>query len=146
MLWRRVGIIRAPALLAIVAAVVCLVAKPRHIVNMPMPVVAGCPGWLFLTSELAASPHRDVYFAAHLGFIEKVAAFLDSRHIPLVIVPVPDKSRVQADSLCNLRRAEAIGNRLEQMISRLQGSGIKVVDVLPSLRLLEEAFYRTDSH
>jgi alginate O-acetyltransferase complex protein AlgJ len=134
-------------LFAIFTAVVCLVAKPRHIVNMPMPVVAGCPGWLFLSSELAASPHRDAYFPAHIRFIEKIAAYLTSQRVPLVVVPVPDKSRVQAEALCRLRRANAIEDRLERMTGSLRGAGIKVIDLLRPLRELgEDAFYRTDSH
>ena len=60
----------------------------------------GCPGWLFLADEIMAARNDKANLARRLVIISQVAAFLERRHIELVVVPVPDKSRVETKALC----------------------------------------------
>jgi len=107
----------------------------------------GCDNWLFLTDEMALHPDRSASLAAHVKIVEQAAAFLKSRKIGLVVVPVPDKSRVEAAQLCGVDRPAAIAGRLGEFESRLAQAGIGVVDVLRPMQTAGgELYYRTDTH
>ena len=72
----------------------------------------GCGDWLFLTDELVLNPDRAANAAKHVKMVEQVAAYLKTRHIGLEVVPVPDKSRIEAAELCAIDRPAAIAPRL----------------------------------
>jgi alginate O-acetyltransferase complex protein AlgJ len=110
-------------------------------------VKRGCDNWLFLTDELTLHPDRAASVARHLEIVKRVAAYLQSRHIGLVVVPVPDKSRVEAAELCGIDRPATIGSRLADFETRLRQAGIDVVDVLQPMDAAGgELYYRTDTH
>ena len=110
-------------------------------------VKRGCDNWLFLTDELILHPGRAASMARHVEIVKRVAAYLQSRHIGLVVVPVPDKSRVEAADLCGIDRPAAIGNRLADFEAQLAQAGIGVVDVLRPMNAAGgELYYRTDTH
>ena len=107
----------------------------------------GCDNWLFLSDELTLHAARTTSLARHVAIVKRVAAYLQSRHIGLIVVPVPDKSRVAAPDLCGVDRPAAIGNRLTDFATQLRQDGIGVVDVLPAMNLAGgELYYRTDTH
>ena len=107
----------------------------------------GCDGWLFLIDELEIHRDGDAAFRFRLRIIDAVAKFLQRRGIALLIVPVPDKSRVEATQLCGIRRPKLLGGRLEQFTSRLQENKIRFVDIYGALAALGgERYYRTDTH
>ncbi|HYM71651.1 MAG TPA: hypothetical protein VET89_01630 [Stellaceae bacterium] len=107
----------------------------------------GCDNWLFLTDELMLHPDRAANALRRVKMVEQVAAFLKSRHIRLVVVPVPDKSRVAAAHLCGVDRPGAIAGRLADFTAQLRGAGIDTIDVLrPISAAMGERYYRTDTH
>jgi alginate O-acetyltransferase complex protein AlgJ len=107
----------------------------------------GCGNWLFLTDELQLHPDRLANAAGHAKMVEEVAAYLKSRHIGLVVAPVPDKSRVEAAELCGIRRPAAIAGRLGDFETQLEAGGIDVVDLLGPMNAIGgETYYRTDTH
>ena len=107
----------------------------------------GCDNWLFLSDELTLHAARATSLARHVAIVKRVAAYLQNRHIGLIVVPVPDKSRVEATDLCGVDRPAAIGNRLADFATQLRQDGIGVVDVLPAMNLAGgELYYRTDTH
>jgi alginate O-acetyltransferase complex protein AlgJ len=79
--------------------------------------------------------------------VEEVAAYLKSRHVGLIIAPVPDKSRVEGAQLCGVDRPTAIAGRLGDFEKQLQASGIDVVDLFGPMNAIGgETYYRTDTH
>ncbi|MGH7094153.1 MAG: alginate O-acetyltransferase AlgX-related protein, partial [Stellaceae bacterium] len=107
----------------------------------------GCANWLFLTDELQIHADREASFARHLKIVEEVAAFLRSRHIHLVVAPVPDKTRVEASQLCGVDRPPVLAARYGDFVSRLRAAGIDTVDLLaPLMQLGGDRYYRTDTH
>jgi alginate O-acetyltransferase complex protein AlgJ len=107
----------------------------------------GCGNWLFLTDELTRYPERAANAARRLRMVGEVAAYLKSRNIGLVVVPVPDKSRVQAAELCGVDRPAAFADRLADFETQLKAAGIGVVDLLSPLNAVSgERYYRTDTH
>jgi len=110
-------------------------------------VKRGCDNWLFLTDELTLHPSRAATLARHVEIVKRVAAYLQSRHIGLVVVPVPDKSRVEAADLCGIDRPAALANRLADFEVQLRQAGIGVVDLLqPMTAASGDLYYRTDTH
>ena len=107
----------------------------------------GCDDWLFLTDELVLHRGRDEIFRARLALIERVAKFLESRSIALVVVPVPDKSRIAAPYRCGIGRPHVLADRLQKFEAGLKARNIRVIDLLPALGALGgEGYYRTDTH
>ena len=107
----------------------------------------GCDGWLFLTDELVVHSGREKVFHARLAMIERVARFLESHGIALVVVPVPDKSRLATPYLCGIERAPALADRLQRFAAGLKARDIKAVDLVPALSARDgEGYYRTDTH
>jgi alginate O-acetyltransferase complex protein AlgJ len=106
----------------------------------------GCDGWLFLTDELEI-PRDDAPFLFRLRIISAVARFLRNRGIALLVVPVPDKSRVEAAHLCNIRRSARLAGRLDRFATALRQRHIATVDIYkPMAALGGELYYRTDTH
>lgn len=107
----------------------------------------GCAGWLFLTDELVLHAGRDEVFRARLEMIARVARFLESRGIALVVVPVPDKSRVASSYLCGIERSPALADRLQRFEAGLMARDIRSVNLLPVLGAGDgEGYYLTDTH
>ncbi|HWB47590.1 MAG TPA: hypothetical protein VG651_00655 [Stellaceae bacterium] len=107
----------------------------------------GCGNWLFLTDELELHADRAANTAKRLKIVEQVAAYLKRRNIGLAVVPVPDKSRIEAAELCGVERTAAIAGRLADFEKRLAASGVGVVDLLAPMNAAGgERYYRTDTH
>ena len=107
----------------------------------------GCGNWLFLTDELVLHRERAANAALHVRMVEQVASYLKGRNIGLTVVPVPDKSRVEAADLCGIDRPAAVDGRLGDFEMQLKAAGIGVVDLLgPMSAIGGESYYRTDTH
>ena len=66
--------------------------------------------------------------------------------IALLVVTVPDKSRVERDALCGLVRAPGHDARLARWEAELGKLGVPLVELSSALQAGAPAFYRTDVH
>lgn len=117
----------------------------------------GCPGWLFYADGLHApvqagqeTPARadgsDVLTDARIASLHHYADALRASGIRLVVVTVPDKSRVETEALCGLNQDARMTQRLAVWQRALDQSGVARVDLLPALQAARPAFFRTDVH
>jgi alginate O-acetyltransferase complex protein AlgJ len=105
-----------------------------------------CPGWLFFRDGLQAPPGADAAMASHLQLLQRYAERLRSQGVALLVVTVPDKSRVETEALCGLRRDGQADARLAQWQAALARLNVPSVDLREPLALARPAFYRTDVH
>lgn len=110
----------------------------------------GCNGWLFLTQEIAPQTDGVAHLAARAQVVEQVQSALAKRGIQLLLVMVPDKSRIERDHLCSLRRPASIEPRYSDWLRRMRTAGVRAVDTALPLTALKatggEPFLRTDTH
>jgi alginate O-acetyltransferase complex protein AlgJ len=107
----------------------------------------GCPGWLFLRDELKIHPHASSNAAARVSKVSQLSQQLSQRGIELLVVLVPDKSRIAAEQLCGLQRSAQLESRAARWRDEAQAAGVRVLDLAPVLQpLASAAFLRTDSH
>lgn len=107
----------------------------------------GCPGWLFLADELKIHPQSEASAAARMEKVRAVHAWLGERNIRLLLVLVPDKSRIVSEQLCSLGRSPQLAGRLAQWQQAVQAAGVPVLNLTDTLAPLgNAAFLRTDTH
>lgn len=111
----------------------------------------GCPGWLFLADELRVHPHGAADMVARADVLAQVRDGLRERGIGLLVVTVPDKSRLEAAHLCGLARAPAMEGRLHDWSGLLAQRGIDSLDLTAVLEAAQQqaaqpVFLRTDTH
>lgn len=106
----------------------------------------GCPGWLFYRDGLEPSPGHSGAFAQRLVLMRSWAAQLRAKGVPLLVVTVPDKSRVETEHLCGLSRSPAMQAYQRDWQRALGEANVPFVDALKELKDLPQAFYRTDVH
>ncbi|MEW6729567.1 MAG: cell division protein FtsQ [Pseudomonadota bacterium] len=110
----------------------------------------GCPGWLFLTDELRLDPQGTAHAQARADLARRVHAALAAQGHHLVLALVPDKTRIEADHLCSLRRPAALERRFQAWIETLRGQGVAVIPLDQPLAQVKarlgQAFDRTDTH
>lgn len=107
----------------------------------------GCPGWLFLSDEMRIYPHARNNAEAHAAKVAAVRDWLAARNIRLLVLTVPDKSRIAADQLCGLPRAAQLAGRLDAWDGQLRQAGITTVNPVVALQALGSGtFLRTDTH
>jgi alginate O-acetyltransferase complex protein AlgJ len=107
----------------------------------------GCRDWLFLTDELKLHPHAEANAQARADKVRAVHDWLAQQGVRLLVVLVPDKSRIAADRLCGLGRSPQLRERAVQWQARLQGEGVAVLNLASVLQPLgSAAFLRTDTH
>lgn len=94
----------------------------------------GCPGWLFLRDELSVYADSDSHLATRADTVAAVQRELARHGIALLIVVVPDKSRIEPQHLCSLYRPVSLGARLADWTSRLTADGVQVLDLSAALR------------
>jgi len=114
-------------------------------------VRTGCPGWLFIADELRVHPQRAKDLSARADVLARVHEALRARGIALLVVTVPDKSRIEASRLCGLARPTALDDRLRQWNELLLEHGIAHLDFQATLRDAQQRsgqpmFLRTDTH
>ena len=112
----------------------------------------GCQGWLFLRDELQGYPVDAAMSSMRLRatIVQQLARQLASKQVHLMLVMVPDKSRIESTHLCGLRRPSQFETRLQQwmtMTGLSQTPSGAMLDLTPVLMGQSgERFYRTDSH
>nr|WP_167145780.1 cell division protein FtsQ [Pseudomonas sp. OTU750018] len=107
----------------------------------------GCANWLFLTDELKIHPHAAVDADARAQKVAALQEQLSKRGIRLLVVLVPDKSRIASQQLCAIERSPLLASRAQDWQRVLQAKGVEVLDLAPTLQPLgSDAFLRTDTH
>ncbi|WP_439859355.1 alginate O-acetyltransferase AlgX-related protein [Pseudomonas sp. MBLB4136] len=107
----------------------------------------GCPGWLFLGDELKVHRQAAANAQARAQTVIQLQGQLAARGIELLLVVVPDKSRIAAGELCHLQRAAQLAGRVQRWRDAVAAAGVPVVDLTPVLQPLgSAAFLRTDTH
>ncbi|MGE8065421.1 alginate O-acetyltransferase AlgX-related protein [Pseudomonas sp. NPDC089569] len=110
-------------------------------------VRSGCPGWLFLTSEMSINRHAQANAETKAGVVRDVQKRLADRGIRLLVAVVPDKSRIASAQLCDLRRPAQLLDRAVAWVEGLNNAGVMAIDLAPTLQPLgAEAYLRTDTH
>lgn len=106
--------------------------------------------WLFLSDEF--TPHFDARTAAASRAADVVALRkrLAGQGIELLVVVVPDKSRIASDHLGALHRPAEFADRVGQWTATLAKAGVNVLDLTAVLEGLQQQgqpmYLRTDSH
>ncbi len=106
--------------------------------------------WLFLTDELTPHAKAAQSAASRAQQVIEMRQRLAAGGIQLLVVVVPDKSRIAAAHLGKLHRPAAFADRVKQWTEPLALAGVDVLDLSAALTTLERqgepAFFRTDSH
>lgn len=107
----------------------------------------GCPGWLFLSDELKIHPHASSNAEKRVLKVSQITKQLNKRGIELLVVLVPDKSRIADKQLCGITRSAQLTDRTVRWRDEAQTAGVHVLDLAPVLQPLgSAAFLRTDTH
>ena len=80
----------------------------------------------------------------------KVQKTLAAKGIELLVVVVPDKTRIEASQLGSLHRPSAYNQRASQWVSELKLAGVQALDLTDTLTVFKQknsaAFLKSDSH
>ncbi|MCQ4160342.1 cell division protein FtsQ [Roseomonas sp. GC11] len=106
----------------------------------------GCADWLYLTEELRPWPTAEADMAARAAGLGRAAQALAGRGIRLLVAVVPDKARRHPENLCGAPWSAQARARHDAFLALLGAQNLPVVDLLPALRGVSPAFYRTDTH
>ncbi|QVQ28235.1 cell division protein FtsQ [Achromobacter deleyi] len=119
----------------------------RFLGQLGPQVQEGCPGWLFYADGIRP-PVADAesIVARRIELMQQLAKQLEAAKVQLLVVTVPDKSRIESDALCGLSRPGAMTGRLPQWQQALQAGGVAHVDLTDPLQAAAAPFYRTDVH
>ena len=113
-------------------------------------VRSGSPGWLFLMDEFTVHAQASSQTRTRAENVIAVEQKLAQAGIKLLVVVVPDKSRIESNHLGSLYRPAAFASRLQDWVATLQTARINVLDLTPVLSALHAqkgaAYYQTDSH
>ncbi|MDT9673551.1 cell division protein FtsQ [Pseudomonas sp. JV414] len=110
-------------------------------------VRSGCPDWLFLADELKVDHLAQRNADAKVQAVIDLKQQLSQRDISLLVVIVPDKSRIAAEQRCALHRPAALEGRIQAWTSKLDVAGVSSLDLTGALTPLgANAFLRTDTH
>jgi len=112
-------------------------------------VVQGCPGWLFYRDGLRAQPGVNGAYEARQRLMQHWVGQLRAQGLQVLLVAVPDKSRIETHALCGLQQSAQLQARLGQWQADLASLGVPYVDL--GSALTEAAgqpaqFFRTDVH
>ena len=107
----------------------------------------GCPDWLFLADELKVNHQAQRNADAKVQAVIDLKQQLSQRDIGLLVVIVPDKSRIASGQLCALHRPVALEGRIRAWTSKLDAGGVANLDLTGALTPLgASAWLRTDTH
>lgn len=115
--------------------------------DMGPGVRPGCEDWLFLADELELHPDRlkSAEFRAMLA--EKLSNRLKERGIKLLMVVVPDKTRIEREHLCGVNRSVLFEQRVRAWLDKVKVRGVESLDLTPVLSAMPgERYYHTDTH
>lgn len=110
----------------------------------------GSSGWLFLGDELTVHDQPQLNAAQRKADVLKIQKALAVKGIKLLVVVVPDKSRIEASHLGMLHRPARYAPRASQWVSELKLAGVEAVDLTETLSAFKQkngaAFLKSDSH
>ena len=108
-------------------------------------VAVGCGGWLYLMEELRPWPDDEAAMTARAGALHRVADALAARGIALLLVVVPDKTRIEAASACGVPYSAQARGRLAAFRAKL--GGLAAADVAAAFAAAPgPVFQHTDTH
>lgn len=113
-----------------------------------LQVAMGCPQWLFYADGLRPPAGvSEAPLEARMKLMRHWADRLREKNIALLVVAVPDKSRIEAGRLCGLQRAPVMDRYLERWHAALREAGVRFVDLRGVMQGHgEPLFFRTDVH
>jgi alginate O-acetyltransferase complex protein AlgJ len=110
----------------------------------------GSSGWLFLGDELTVHDQPQLNVAQRKVDVLKVQKTLAAKGIKLLVVVVPDKSRIEASHLGMLHRPARYASRSSQWVGELKLAGVEALDLTETLSAFKQkngaAFLKSDSH
>lgn len=112
-------------------------------------VVQGCPGWLFYRDGLNAQAGVNGAYEARLRLMRHWVGQLRSQGLQVLLVAVPDKSRIESQALCGLQQSPQLQARLGQWQASLASQGVPYADLGAALAhgpQTQTQFFRTDVH
>lgn len=112
-------------------------------------VVIGRDGWLFSDEEFRVTDDSAAQVAANLALIAEVHRELTRQGLPLLVIVVPSKARVEAAHLGERRPAGLHVGLHDRLIESLAIAGIPTVDLLQRLTEAgheQPVFLRGDTH
>ena len=107
--------------------------------------------WLFLQDELAPHPAGAASAQARAADVLAMRDRLQREGIGLLVVLVPDKTRIAAAHLGAIHRPALFAPRIDDFMRTLQGSGVQAINLTDVLAAMNTAggaqpFLRTDTH
>ncbi|MGU7770238.1 alginate O-acetyltransferase AlgX-related protein [Burkholderia sp. MR1-5-21] len=138
--------LRLPAQPAIDMAGAAL--RYRLLGDLGEQVAPGCPQWMFYRDGLRPQPGVGPgVLDDRLRLMRYWTRQLRAQHIQVLVVAVPDKSRIEAAHLCGQPVSQRMQARLDVWQDALRREGVSFVDLRPALSALAQpAFFRTDVH
>jgi alginate O-acetyltransferase complex protein AlgJ len=122
----------------------------RFFGDLGAQVREGCPGWLFYAAGLrvqtGAQAGAQAAFGQRLALMRSVVRTLRASGIEVIVLTVPDKSRIERAALCGLRQADDMQLRWQRWQANLAAEGVRVDDLEAALAAVKPAFFRTDVH
>lgn len=108
----------------------------------------GCPQWMFYRDGLRPQPGVGAgVLDDRLRLMRHWTQQLRAQHIQVLVVAVPDKSRVEAAHLCGQPASPIMRERLDVWQATLRRDGVPFVDLRPALMGRgQPVFFRTDVH
>jgi len=107
----------------------------------------GCADWLFLADELKIDHHAQRNADAKSQAMIDLQQQLSQRGISLLVVIVPDKSRIASEQRCALQRPAILEGRIRAWTAKLKAAGVSNLNLTEVLASLGASSYlRTDTH
>lgn len=109
-------------------------------------VAMGCPQWLFYRDGLRPPPGVHV-LDERLRLMRHWVRELRARQVQVLVVAVPDKSRIESAQLCGQPVSQPMRQVLDDWQAALRADGVPFVDLREALRAAPAPrFFRTDVH
>ncbi|VVE11251.1 cell division protein FtsQ [Pandoraea communis] len=123
-------------------------ARYRLLGDLGDQAALGCPQWLFYRDGLRPQPSAGSgVLQDRLRLMRYWTGELRAQHIGVLVVAVPDKSRIEASHLCGQPISQVMQQRLDAWQAALRADGVPFVDLRPVLSgRTASMFFRTDVH
>lgn len=113
-------------------------------------VKPGCEGWLFLGDELTVHANGNSNAMKRADIAKTVVEGLAARGTRVVITVVPDKTRIEADRLCSLRRPAVLDAGHVNWSAAMTALALPTVELEKPLQMVKDrvgaAYDKTDTH
>ena len=116
-------------------------------------VKPGCEGWLFLGDELTVHANGAEHATRRADIAKTLIDGLAARGTHVVVAVTPDKTRIESDRLCALRRPAALDARLPAWSEAMAARALPAVALDAPLQQVKAqlggeggAYDRTDTH